>query len=354
MKFFGPEIEAQQQESAVEILDKLACKATKRKILRFSRAKNVKGKWKYLVQQGENDVQEMEIIVCDRNEELSCRTGAFDPPYGKTECRQIFSTRKLLSIDENGIIGVDSFKLPSACLCKYIPSSPFRTEIKKTKLKPQCDGTEKPLTEEIISLNDNGKLSSLSLKEASEKIIPCEGTKEFCDDELNYPSSEINELLGSNLTQNYFEDILTGHTDNGCLQKRAKIPSISQTTETDQEDFVDGKEFLCAYKEKQEFPTKAKNISGKWKYIINTENYRQIVATQTCRHFSDEKHSKSCTYGAGREGNHPEATKCKQLYFNQKMLSISEDGSIEFDTFTFPSNCACHIVDESFIPSPRK
>ena len=63
----------------------------------------------------------MEIIVCDRNEELSCRTGAFDSPNGKTECRQIFTTRKLLSIDENGIIGVDSFKLPSACLCKYIP-----------------------------------------------------------------------------------------------------------------------------------------------------------------------------------------------------------------------------------------
>ena len=82
------------------------------------------GKWKYLVQRGkgENDVQEIEIVKCDKNEELHCRTGQFDSPFGKesTKCRQVFTTRKLLAIDENGIIGVDSFHLPSACLCKFI------------------------------------------------------------------------------------------------------------------------------------------------------------------------------------------------------------------------------------------
>ena len=45
------------------------------------------------------------------------------------------------------------------------------------------------------------------------------------------------------------------------------------------------------------------------------------------------------------EGNYPEETECKQLYWNQELLTISSEGVIEFDTFSFPSVCACHILD---------
>ena len=79
------------------------------------------GKWRYLVQNGEGNIQEVEWVTCDDTGESHCRTGEFDSPFGKkwTRCKQIFSIRKLLAIDEDGVISVDSFELPSACLCEY-------------------------------------------------------------------------------------------------------------------------------------------------------------------------------------------------------------------------------------------
>ena len=79
-----------------------------------------KGKWRYLVQQSDNDIQQIETIVCQKNEKTTCRTEDFDDaPKDSTTCKQIFSTRKLLAVDENGVVSVDSFQLPSACLCRY-------------------------------------------------------------------------------------------------------------------------------------------------------------------------------------------------------------------------------------------
>ena len=85
---------------------------------------NYKGKWKYLVQQSGSSVQEVEVVTCSKNGKSTCRTEEFDDSpsgSGTTTCKQIFSTRKLLAIDEDGVISVDSFQLPSACLCRFLP-----------------------------------------------------------------------------------------------------------------------------------------------------------------------------------------------------------------------------------------
>ena len=110
-----------------------------------------------------------------------------------------------------------------------------------------------------------------------------------------------------------------------------------------EDNFVEG-EPLCRTIDKENFPTKAKNHEGKWKYIVNTDKYQQVVSTHVCRHFTNQDESTHCTY-AGVEGNFPEVTQCKQLFWNQELLSITEEGAIEFDSFRFPSVCACHIVD---------
>ena len=84
---------------------------------------NYKGKWRYLVQQSGSSVQEVEVVTCSKNGKSTCRTEEFDDSpsgSGTTTCKQIFSTRKLLAIDEDGVISVDSFQLPSACLCRYL------------------------------------------------------------------------------------------------------------------------------------------------------------------------------------------------------------------------------------------
>ena len=95
-----------------------------------------------------------------------------------------------------------------------------------------------------------------------------------------------------------------------------------------------------------QYPKKAKSVSGVWKYLINTEKYKQVVSSNTCQHSTNQRIEKSCQYG-GVTGRVPKATECKQLYWNQEMLSISRDGVIEFDTFS--SVCACHTVDGPFL-----
>ena len=131
-KFFGPQ-KTQFRTAEVETLDKLACTATRKKIPRYARAKNINGinirlikkatkiksyckfiiilgKWRYLVQKGigEGDIQDVELVTCNNIEESHCRRGKFDSPFGKkwTNCKQIFSIRKLLAIDAHlGCLG---------------------------------------------------------------------------------------------------------------------------------------------------------------------------------------------------------------------------------------------------------
>ena len=38
---------------------------------------------------------------------------------GSTTCRQLYRNQKLLAIDEKGEVEVDTFQLPSACVCNY-------------------------------------------------------------------------------------------------------------------------------------------------------------------------------------------------------------------------------------------
>ena len=87
-------------------------------ILRYARAQNVDNKWVYLAQIGNREFQEVEVIIC-RNPEKTC-INDLDSPHGEgsTLCRQIFSTQKLLALDTDGNVTIDTFELPSACVCK--------------------------------------------------------------------------------------------------------------------------------------------------------------------------------------------------------------------------------------------
>ena len=92
------------------------------------------------------------------------------------------------------------------------------------------------------------------------------------------------------------------------------------------DNFVEG-EVLCGTIDKENFPTKAISTSGKLKYIVNTDNYKQIVSTSICRHLTKTRESTSCKYG-GLEGNFPEVTQCRQLFWKQELLSISETAKV--------------------------
>lgn len=112
--------DASGNESSSPSLDP-ACRSRTELIPRLARAQSVDGKWKYLVEDGERgDVQHFRVTVCEGaggeciNDE--------DSPHGRktTRCRQAFKVHKLLAVDETGEVQVDSFHLPSACVCHYV------------------------------------------------------------------------------------------------------------------------------------------------------------------------------------------------------------------------------------------
>ena len=60
-----------------------------------------------------------QIALCTKAD-VPC-TNDVDSPHGEgtTVCKQLFRTQKLLAIDKNGEMLVDTFKLPSGCVCNY-------------------------------------------------------------------------------------------------------------------------------------------------------------------------------------------------------------------------------------------
>ena len=101
---------------------------------------------------------------------------------------------------------------------------------------------------------------------------------------------------------------------------------------------------LCETVETYIYPKKAKNSQGVWKYIVNTDDYRQGISIHRCLKFI---HKGPCLY-AGSQGVNPEATECRQMYSKHSLLSISLDGTVDYDTFSVPTACVCHIINKDF------
>ena len=100
---------------------------------------------------------------------------------------------------------------------------------------------------------------------------------------------------------------------------------------------------LCEARQDHIFPQKGQNAKGQWKFIINTDDYKQGISINKCK----ENHEQQpCKYN-GEPGFYPNATVCHQLYSRHDFLALSENGQIEYDSFKVPSACVCKILDVS-------
>ena len=93
-----------------------ACRV-RRDVIYPRKAKNVKGSFMFIMNQGEFR-QAVEVEQCE-DEGRECRTDGDAPSTGTTVCRQEFSTHRLYAMGSNGQQVYDSFSLPSACLCHF-------------------------------------------------------------------------------------------------------------------------------------------------------------------------------------------------------------------------------------------
>jgi len=110
-----------------ETLETPLCQGS-HKIIVPKAARNTKEEWKFIVNL-ENYTQTLDVEEC-RN---SSRNGRdFNKEFGyctysgtdgrvpeKTNCRQLFRTHRLVTIDEFGELEEDEFEFPSACACFF-------------------------------------------------------------------------------------------------------------------------------------------------------------------------------------------------------------------------------------------
>ena len=96
---------------------------------------------------------------------------------------------------------------------------------------------------------------------------------------------------------------------------------------------------LCESFRAEFSPHKMANEAGIWKWIVNFQDYRQVVEVIKCH---DEVEDQSCKYG-GRDGRCPETTACKQLYSKHRFL-IADSNGLSYDTFLIPTACSCTIL----------
>lgn len=345
------------EEDKTEALRDLACEAERKMIPRYTRAKNVNNKWVYLAQMGNREIQQVEVTLCLRPGEKCIND--LDSPHGEgsTLCRQIFSTHKLLALDTDGNVNVDTFDLPSACVCKtkIKPFNEFDAEVGLrglplflNKAQGVCGFSDEP-TKSIVHerFNRGGSEDSIDqaddifkstdLKEVANSVTPCQDQDSICDEAADdYPEDSVKLILFRHklfANREYFQRLF----GKPCIL--AKPEDLRTRLGFDLEESA-----LCDTLETYIYPKKARNIQGVWKYVINTDGYRQGVSVHRCM---KQVHKKPCTY-AGSQGKIPEATECRQMFSRQSLLSISLDGSVEYDSFAVPTACVCHITDKNY------
>ena len=307
--------------------------------------------WVFLAQFSDL-IQEVEVTICDNPQEKCVND--IDSPHGEdsTLCRQIFGTQKLLALDQDGNVNVDTFELPSACVCK--------TKIKGFEVAVRTDEVPLPLVLNGRTCSEDESTKSLkhdmfergdsnvvqdgpkqleALKFASTTVTPCgNGNETICDDpdETNYPEKAINFLLFRNkffANKDYFDKVL------GPPCTMVKPESLITRLGFDLTEAA-----LCSTRETYVFPRKAKNSQGIWKRVVNTPDYRQGISMHKCHRRTS---GQSCRY-AGELGQNPELTECQQMYSKHSLLAVSDDGTLSYDNFPIPSACVCHIKEPEF------
>ena len=170
-------------------------------------------------------------------------------------------------------------------------------------------------------------------------MTPCANVNDtLCDDsnDEQYPDNAIKRLLTNDklfANKEFFQRIFA----KPCV----KVGPEDLKTRL---GFDQTERALCETVETYIYPKKAKNSQGVWKYIVNTDDYKQGISIHRCLKFV---HKGPCLY-AGSQGVNPEATECRQMYSKHSLLSISLDGTVDYDTFSVPTACVCHIINKEF------
>ena len=266
------------------------------------------GKWVYLVEGAGDQRQEVEVIICE-DVDKPCDNDS-DSPHGEgtTVCKQLFRTQKMLAIDNDNEVVVDTFELPSACVCNYRREELGLRNLPSTQVDDdtfrnlECGKSQvtAPLSTRYVRYDDEKQIEQkMALLKSGRNLFerkesddlpepkPCKQGNltddsnvrfgELCIDssESGYPESLVKSAIRKHNTLRspvHFKKLF----DRPCEYER---PTTA---------FRVGLSFqespLCTGYQSYIFPKIAKTVKGEWKYIINTDEYRQGVTVEVC-HF---------------------------------------------------------------------
>merc|ERR1712232_1111491 len=151
-------------------------------------------------------------------------------------------------------------------------------------------------------------------------ILPCPDGELYCESITDYPAN-INiadSVVASRLIRNaIFENGKPNFTETPLLRSNFLKESRA-----------------CDHRKGTVYPKKAKNIEGKFVFIVNDEQYRQSVEIEQCVSEGDPCQNDS-------DAPLP-TTVCRQKYATYRMYVINQEGRQVYDSFSLPSACLCH------------
>jgi len=354
-----------------------ACEARK-SVVFPKKARNSAGKFVFIVNHKQYR-QAVEIEQCQAEGDI-CKADNDAPLPKSTTCKQMYATYKLYAITENREQVYDSFSLPSACICHHSSSLRSRSHnFQPTTNLPFCKAAvplsirrnvspSSNLQRQFIQTSQQRYDSNFGQTETKtyvrsrydrnrgrgQKRIPRNQGSRYTQSSIrrwqrNTDQFKCDSSVGSYCTspRNYPQSVLTllqANSDlSGALYKQVFDNQCSSSVRN--RSFFTG-EPLCSSSQRVIYPRKAKNLSNKWKFVVNIGNFTQAVEVKECNEFAFSQDSSgsfgSCLY-SGATGNIPELTSCKQIYTEHKLLALTDNDQLEVDSFMLPSACACFI-----------
>ena len=93
-------------------------------------------------------------------------------------------------------------------------------------------------------------------------------------------------------------------------------------------------------------PKMAKNLSGKWKTIINLDDFTQTVRMEKCSGSPEDRCNLANTNDV--------RTSCLQVHAIQRLLTYDEEKGFKMDVFKMPSTCKCYIFKDQVFASSHQ
>lgn len=139
----------------------------------------------------------------------------------------------------------------------------------------------------------------------------------FCTNDTTYPSEFIQRILAQSDHKilALFDDIVPTET--------------SIVNRHDSEEIE-----LCDTNSIRDYPLSATNTKGKDFYIVNVDNFKQVVTISVCM---SEKCNDIVTLPDGYR------TECIQQFVPIQLVSLSPEGQPMRDVFPFPVYCSCSV-----------